>query len=117
MRSAPVSVACDACGGSALLVGWVSDEAAGLAVHNMHVHRGGRIERMPAWVVTHLRSGLVVGAGYETRARAEAALLLLGSMPVDWGEPYERLQAPELVAAIRDVVARSAGLDTGLGDL
>lgn len=113
-----ISAACEACGGTTLVNGYTSSVAPGLAVNLMHVHgRGGRIERMDAWVVTHVASGLVVGAGYEQRVQAESALLLLGGMPVDWGQPYEKLQAPELVAAIRDVVERAQGLDTGLGDL
>lgn len=108
MESTQVEVACRLCrGGRARVSADVSAAAPGLAVHFEHVHGPERrvVPVDDAWVVTHVASGLVVGnVGYRERGRAEAALALLGSLPVDWTLGYEALQAPELVALIRDAL-------------
>lgn len=114
MKPAGVVLSCTVCG-QATVEGLIDPVAPGLAVTRMHAHNGrGELMLLPAWVVTHTGSGVVVGAGYERRDQAEAALLLLGGLDVDWRQPPSRLRHPHLVAAIRACVEAAEGIDTGL---
>lgn len=111
MTPTSIVIACDQCG--RVDVPAVTDpEAVGLAINRMHVHGAAGPLAERSWVVTHLTSGVVMGAGYVEQAQAEYALRLLGSVPVDWRLPYQdpALHTPELRAAMNAIIAEARGL-------
>lgn len=103
----------------------------GLAVHPLHQHdnegrihrglfrsmavRGGEEREQVGWVVTHIRSGIVLGAVYERKEQALVARQMLGDLPVDWTLASEQLQSPVLMVQMAPIVAACGGVGYGYG--
>lgn len=102
----------------------------GLAVHPFHTHRedgtvvnifrsshvnGSEEREQIGWVVTHIRSGVIMGALFERKEQALVARQLLGDLPVDWTLSYDELQSPVIMVQMAKILRDCGGVGLGYG--
>jgi hypothetical protein len=121
VKQTSIVLKCDSCpGGTVTVLAFADPLWPGLVVNRMHAHRthdNGVMseDELPAWIVTHAKSGVGIPAGFESREAAEYALGLLGDIPgADWTRPFGELQAPDFQLAMRGALQQAQALRTGI---